>query len=387
MAKGQRYPAEWRTYTDPHTGATSKQLTTYKGHSHHLYFTNPGWYDGGRKLLFGSDRGNRTNLYGIDLESGEITQLTDLDLPPPPGETSFLFASVNPRRDEVYFWHGRDLRALDLATLEERLLYRAPDNFLTNMTNVSADGKYLCTGIYEDLSSKFQLDLLHGYVGFREYWQAMPLSQIVRVDTERGGGEVVFEENYWIGHVNTSPKLPHILTYCHEGPWEQVDNRIWGLDMSSGRSWKIRPTAAGERVGHEYWFADGEQIGYHGRTAEGKPFYGSTRYDNTGQVEAPFPYDSNHFHSNDLSLIVGDGSREEPQLLLWRFRDGGFEGPKVVLNHRGSFHTQVLHVHPRFSPDGRQILFVSDAGGYGNLHLIDTPDFDALPEKSAALAS
>jgi hypothetical protein len=32
-------------------------------------------------------------------------------------------------------------------------------------------------------------------------------------------------------------------------------------------------------------------------------------------------------------------------------------------------------------------LFVSDAGGYGNLHLIDTPDFDALPEKSAALAS
>ena len=56
MAKGERYPAEWRTYTDPHTGATSKQLTAYKGHSHHLYFTNPGWYDGGRKLLFGSKR-------------------------------------------------------------------------------------------------------------------------------------------------------------------------------------------------------------------------------------------------------------------------------------------------------------------------------------------
>ncbi|HEU5013744.1 MAG TPA: hypothetical protein VFT66_14565 [Roseiflexaceae bacterium] len=37
----------------------------------------------------------------------------------------------------------------------------------------------------------------------------------------------------------------------------------------------------------------------------------------------------------------------------------------------------------RFSSDGRQILFVSDMSGYGNLYLIDTPDFDALPEMTA----
>ena len=42
------------------------QLTNHKGHSHHLYFTNPGWYDGGRGILFGSDRNNRTNFYGVD---------------------------------------------------------------------------------------------------------------------------------------------------------------------------------------------------------------------------------------------------------------------------------------------------------------------------------
>jgi oligogalacturonide lyase len=380
MAKGDRFPAEWRTFTDDLTGVEVRQLTNHKGHSHHLYFTNPGWYDGGRRLLFGSDRGNRTNLFSVELASGEITQLTDLDQPPPPAETSFLFASVNPRRAEVYFWHGRDLVALDLDSLEERRLYQAPAGFMTNMTNVTADGKYLCTGLYEDLSSKFKIDLLHGYVGFEEYWEAMPLSQVLRIDTTSGAAEVVFEEHYWIGHVNTSPKLPHILTYCHEGPWHRVDNRIWGLDLTSGRTWKIRPGPAGERVGHEYWFADGEQIGYHGRSVDGAPFYGSVRYDNTGQVEAPFPHDSNHFHSNDLGLIVGDGSRDAPQLLLWRFRDGRFEGPRVALTHRSSFHVQILHVHPRFSPDGKQILFVSDASGYGNLHLIDTPDFDALPE-------
>src|SRR4029078_8410820 len=101
---------------------------------------------------------------------------------------------------------SRTLRALVMSAREERGLYRAPAGFLTNMTNVTADGKYVCTGLYEDLSGKFKLDLLHGYVGFREYWAAMPLSQIVRIDTQSGGiptkggaAEVVFEEHYWIG--------------------------------------------------------------------------------------------------------------------------------------------------------------------------------------------
>jgi oligogalacturonide lyase len=383
MTKGEVFAPEWATIEDLHTGIAIRQLTNYKGHSHHLYFTNPGWYDGGRRLLFGSDRGNRTNLFSIELASGEITQLTDLDQPPPPAETSFLFASLNRARPEVYFWHGRDLVALQLETLEERRIYRAPDNFLTNMTNVTADGKYLCTGIYEDLSDRFKVDLLHGYVGFREYWAAMPRSQVIRVDVDTGQAEFVFEENYWIGHVNTSPTLPNILTYCHEGPWQEVDNRIWGLDMSTGKTWKIRASSAGERVGHEYWMADGEQIGYHGHTSDNQPFYGSVRYDDTGRIEAPFPADSTHFHSNDLGMIVGDGTRRAPRLLLWRFRDGAFDGPRVVAHHRGSFQVQITHVHPRFSPDGRQILYVSDDSGYGNLYLVDTPDFDSLQPAEA----
>ena len=352
MAKGETFPAEWQTFADARTGVEVRQLTAYKGHSHHLYFTNPGWYDGGRKLLCGSDRNGRTNLFGIDLGSGAITQLTDLDQPPPPAETSFLFASLNPQRDEVYFWHGRDLLALDLHTLAEQTLYRAPDGFLTNMTNVTADGRWLCMGLYEDLSGRFAVDLLHGYVGFREYWAARPLSRIMRIDTATGAAETVFEERYWIGHVNTSPTLPHLLTFCHEGPWEGVDNRIWGLDLTNGRAWAIRPGPQGERVGHEYWFADGERIGYHGRSLAGEPFFGAIRHDNTGSVEAPFPADSTHFHSNDLDLIVGDGGRAAPHLLLWRFRAadgagaGTFEGPRVVLTHRGSFHVQITHVHP-----------------------------------------
>ncbi|HEY8746237.1 MAG TPA: hypothetical protein VIU62_24365, partial [Chloroflexota bacterium] len=100
--------AEWGAPApDRETGATVRRLTNYKGHSHHLYFTNPGWHAGGRKLLFGSDRANRTNCYSLDLAQGDITQLTDLEPPPPPEQVDLMFSCVNPTREEAYFWYQR----------------------------------------------------------------------------------------------------------------------------------------------------------------------------------------------------------------------------------------------------------------------------------------
>ncbi|NCP33006.1 MAG: oligogalacturonide lyase, partial [Armatimonadetes bacterium] len=60
MTVGTVTPPEWRELTDPVSGVRLRQLTSYKTNSHHLYFTNPGWYAGGRKLLFGSERYNRS---------------------------------------------------------------------------------------------------------------------------------------------------------------------------------------------------------------------------------------------------------------------------------------------------------------------------------------
>ena len=58
-------------------------------------------------------------------------------------------------------------------------------------------------------------------------------------------------------------------------------------------------------------------------------------------------------------------------------------GDELLCTHRGSFQCQEVHVHPRFSPDGRQIVFTSDARGYGNVYAIDVPEFDALPDAPA----
>ena len=187
MSKGRTWPSETRRFIDAASGVTVLQLTGYKGHSHHLYFTNPGWWDGGRRMLFGSDRENRSNLFSINLATGHITQLTDLEPLPPPHEVEFLTTCVNPVGNEAYFRYGREMRAIDLRSLDQRVLYEIPDGFVHSMANVTADGKHVCEGIYQDLSSRFRVDLLRGYVGFAEIHAARPESRILRAACRRFG--------------------------------------------------------------------------------------------------------------------------------------------------------------------------------------------------------
>jgi len=381
MAKtglGSRWTPELSIYPDPVSGATVRQLTHYKGHSNHFYFTYPCWYDEGRKIVILSDRENCTNLFGVDLENGDITQLTDLDQAK--GQIGGL--SKNPVREEIYFYHGDTLLALDLASLATRAIHTRPQGYVGGSANATADGAYICAGHTRDLSEQFLVDLGHGYVGFREIWEAHPHSMIVKVPVDGGPSQVVYEENYWLGHINASPKLSNIITFCHEGPWKLVENRIWGLNLDTGETWQIRPNAPGEAIGHEYWMSDGEHIGYHGQTAQG-PVYGTIRYDNTDQVEAPFTGRCWHFHSHMLDLVVGDGDRDNPYLLLWRFKEGRFEGPKALVWHRGSFHIQRVHLHPCFNAQGTQIVYTADPQGYGQVFVVDVPEFESLPDRSS----
>ncbi|MFS0882680.1 oligogalacturonate lyase family protein [Metabacillus niabensis] len=388
MAKGTKSKAERKIYRDPLTNVKITQLTDYFAHSYHLYFTNNGWYENNSKLLFGSDRNNCTNLYSIDLNSGEITQLTDFNREQKPGIQGTF---INPTKLEAYFIVDTFIIAIDLKSYDEQVLFQLPNGFKFSNLSCTADGTLLCFGLTEDLTTSINSNLSGGYVGFTEMEAARPLSKICLLNLKTGEVKVVHEEHRWIGHVNASPTKPNILTFCHEGPWDIVDHRIWVLDIENGEKWKVATDGDMKFAGHEYWHADGMTIGYHGFTQtlerkDGK-FLGSIKYDNTEKEEFDFPYQNMHIHSKDTEFIVGDGQQTtayhgefyQDCLFLWKKINGVLEGPRVLCKHRSSFHIQQIHVHPCFSPDKKNILFTSDRDGYGNVYLAEVPIFETLP--------
>ncbi|MFR8033557.1 MAG: oligogalacturonate lyase family protein [Lachnospiraceae bacterium] len=63
---------------------------------------------------------------------------------------------------------------------------------------------------------------------------AKPDTRIIRIDVENGKMEELWQEKCWIGHVNPSLTQPILLTFCHEGPWNLADHRIWVMDTKNG---------------------------------------------------------------------------------------------------------------------------------------------------------
>ena len=53
MGKGAVSGATYVTRSVPLSGLSVRRLVHGTGDCHHLYFTNSGWYDGGRRLVFG----------------------------------------------------------------------------------------------------------------------------------------------------------------------------------------------------------------------------------------------------------------------------------------------------------------------------------------------
>jgi oligogalacturonide lyase len=152
------------------------------------------------------------------------------------------------------------------------------------------------------------------------------------------------------------------------------------MRISEGKPWQIRPRVTNEAVGHEYWYADGIHLGYHGRYPGKHAVFGKVRFDNTGNVETECSEQTGHTHSNDESLIVGDGGTA---VRLWKKGADTYAGPRMLVEHRSSFKIQEVHVHPRFTHDGSKVLYTSDWTGYGNVYLADLVDFDSLPEITA----
>jgi len=328
--------------------------------------------------LISSDRGGRTNLYSIELASGQITQHTDSDQP---SETPLLLASVNPRKPEAYLWRGNNLMAVDLVRNAERQIYRAEAKWAVGLTSVTAEGRSVITSLYENSSDRFAVDLFATGAGFNEYFEAKPESRIIAVPADGGPAQDVHKDRNWMGYTLASPTQPHLVIFRHVGPAERVEQPLFGLDLRGGKPWAIRSKKIpGEKLQSIHWQADGESIAFHAQRND-EHFFSSIRYDNQQAREIPLRERPGHFHCNSLDLIAADHRADLANrfIRLYRVNYQRLDGPRILAEHRASSNVQQLHPHPRLTPDNRKVIFTSDRSGYAQIYEAEITNYDSLP--------
>lgn len=376
---GKVYPSEKKSYLDEKTGRRVWQLTDGSANNVHLYFTDNSFTLGDRDIYFLSDRGNergRYNFFRMELETGVMTQLTD----EPEG---IRFGTKTPDSEWVVYTIGHRVNKLHTPTGEVGVLYEETEGMKLGAPFVSPDKRRVGFCRNEDVAVAYG----NNYAGFKETMYAVKRGCVTVANMDGSGAFNAFEDTHWLGHFQFSPHNSDLAMFCHEGPWNRVHQRIWLLEISTG---KVRPCFRQEEddcVGHEFWtrdgliFFDNRRKGHDGTitssrtqaTVEAEES-GQTPYiglaDETGEAlrTIPMPYYCNHYHAdNSNSLLVGD---EVDDLVLISLHSGE---PQIetLCTHRTSWSSQHTHCHPTFSWKGDRILFASDRTGDIQLYLID----------------
>lgn len=338
---------------------------------HHFYFTNSSWSSDSKTLYFVGYDGPNPNLFAADLSSGDpprIERLTDRkDINP-------FSAAADDQDERIYFTGGRSLFALSLKDGSIEEIARFPHGLPSNCT-VSGDGRWVATSVRSD--------------GFH---------RLVAVDTQSGDVSTVVEAPRAIGHVQFSRTKPYRILYS--GPPEQ---RIWMVNLDGTDDRLLYKQDPDAWIVHESWLGSDKVIFTHwphalmGIDVNSGEVWEAARVnawhacaDRSGNA---IVFDTVH---PDRGLQLFDVKRGVWQTLCeprssnlgyqWRgttpapgapadpsiFRDvlPGMEPAALDLSE-SAYGPQWTHPHPAFSPNGRYVVYTSDAEGFPHVYVTE----------------
>ncbi len=371
------------TREDPDTGARVTRLTPTDVTCHRNYFYQKCFTNDGSQLIFGAEfgPGRSWNYHLLDLKSQTATQLTDQ-----PGENTFG-GFLSPDDRHLYFVRAeRELIRLSMRDLSEEVVYRVPEGWVGYGTWVANSACTRMVGIEIDARDWFPLS---DWQKFHQMFHAKPRCRLIRIDLATGEREVILEQKGWLGHPQYRPNDDHTVAYCHEGPHDLVDARMWFINEDGTNIRCGRRHDPGESCTHEFWVPDGSAMIYvsylKGQRDRWICSLDPVTLDSRRLTRMP---PCSHLMSNqDGSLLIGDGCdspadvadagahqiQTDPYLHLFDLKAGT---ERRVARHDSSWkvykgNRQVTHPHPSFTPDERQVLFSADAEGEPALYLAD----------------
>lgn len=390
---GQKWPSEITTFTDEKTGRRIKRLTS-TGNNVHMYFTENSYVRGKNEIIFQSDRASGENkaphedpqysIFRMNLDSGEIEQISD------DAVRGAHAVTKTPEGDLIAYTTQREVKALDTASGKVTVLYTEQGAYqAASVPSIAPNRRYVAFCRNEVSEAPIHY---HGanYSGFKERFYAIKDGRITLAYLDGSGAFDVFKDTHQVGHFQFSPIDPTLGTFCHEGPWNLVTQRIWFLDFISH---EVRPCFRQEEqdsIGHEFWTQDGLVFfddrgpGHDGTITSDRtqavaseiavnqnamiPFVGLMNPEGELVRKIDLPYYCNHYHANpDNTLLVGD---DLDDLVLIDI-SGEQATQQMLCTHKTSWHTQSSHCHPTWDWDGSRILYASDHGGRVQLYQIE----------------
>lgn len=375
---------EFNSHADPDTGARVTRLTPRDVTCHRNYFYQKCFTNDGKRLVYGAEFGPAPspnwNYHLLDLEAQTSLQLTEAL-----GENTFG-GFMSPDDKHLYFVRAeRALIRLHLDTLAEDVVYTVPQGWVGYGTWVANSACTKMVGIEIAAEDWFPLT---DWKKFDAMFHARPRCRLFSVDLSNGARSVILEQQGWLGHPQYRPFDDRTVAYCHEGPHNLVDARMWFIDEDGTNRRCAKEHAPGESCTHEFWVPDGSAMIYVSYFKD-DPTRWIRALDPVTLADKPLakmPPCSHLMSNHDGTLIVGDGCgpapegsntmlKGDPFLHLFDLKAGT---TRRIAHHDSSWgvykgNRQVTHPHPSFTPDERQVLFSADGDGEPGLYLAEVP--------------